>query len=368
MITIENTYNKAIVFADEIDSGAEGLLRALCGSPLSQGSTIRVMPDVHAGRGCAIGTTMTIKDRVAPGLVGMDIGCGVTAIRVVGKRFELQKLDKVIRDRIPAGRSIRTTPHRYAAMARLDELACGRHIQREKALLSLGSLGGGNHFIELDRSEDGAWWLLIHSGSRRLGAELAKFYQEAAFRQSPQGIPYELAWLEGELLEQYLYDLAIVQEFAELSRWAMADEIVKAMKWTVVDNFSTVHNYIDPEERILRKGAVSAKEGQRLIIPMNMRDGCLLCVGKGSQDWNYSAPHGAGRLMSRAEAKQRFTLSQYKKEMKNVYTTSVSRETLDESPMAYKPMETVLDQIGPTVELTERLMTAYNFKAGEEER
>lgn len=367
MITIENTYNTAIVYADTIDSGAEGLIRALCGSPLSRGSAIRVMPDVHAGKGCAIGTTMTVADRAAPGLVGVDIGCGMTVLKVRAKRLELQRLDKVVRENIPAGRALRQTPHRFAERVELENLRCGKHVQRDKALRAVGTLGGGNHFIELDRGGDGAYWLILHSGSRRLGVEVASYYQEAAFRQCPQGTPYELAWAEGELLADYLHDMALVQDFAEWNRRAMAEEIVKAMKLDVEDRFSTVHNYIDLEDRVLRKGAVSAKRGERLVIPMNMRDGCLLCVGKGNPDWNCSAPHGAGRLMSRAEVRQRFTLSQYKKEMKNVYTTSVSRETLDESPMAYKPMEAILEQLGPTAEVTERLAPVYNFKAGEEE-
>lgn len=368
LITIENTYNNAIVYADEIDSGAEGLLRALCSSPLSQGSVIRVMPDVHAGKGCAVGTTMTVTDRVAPGLVGVDIGCGMTALKVRAKRLELQRLDRVIRERIPAGYNLRETPHRFGERIRLEDLRCAKHVQRDKALRAIGTLGGGNHFIELDRGADGAYWLILHSGSRRLGVETAAFYQEAASRQCPEGTPFELAWAEGDLLEGYLHNMAIVQDFAEENRQAMADEIVKAMKLDVEDEFSTVHNYIDLTDRVLRKGAVSAKRGERLVIPLNMRDGCLLCMGKGNPEWNQSAPHGAGRLMSRAEARQRYTLSQYKREMKDVYTTSVSRETLDESPMAYKPMEAILSQIEPTVEVAERLTPVYNFKAGEENR
>jgi RNA-splicing ligase RtcB len=366
LITIENQYNTALVYADAIDSGAEGLLRALCGSPLSQGSTIRVMPDVHAGKGCAVGTTMTIHDRVAPGLVGVDIGCGMTVLKVKGKKLELQKLDKLVHEKIPAGRSVRTAPHRFAEQAELEQLHCLKHIQRDKALCAVGTLGGGNHFIELDRGEDGAHWLIIHSGSRRLGVEVAGFYQKEAFRQCPEGTHFELAYAAGALMEDYLHDMKIVQEFAELNRRAMADELVKGMKLDVEERFSSIHNYIDLDAMILRKGAVSAQAGEKLIIPMNMRDGCLLCVGKGNPDWNSSAPHGAGRLMSRAEAKQSFTLSQYKKEMKGVYSTSIGRDTLDESPMAYKPMDAILAQIEPTVEVAERLRPVYNFKAGEE--
>lgn len=366
MITIENKYSTAVVYADALDPGAEGLIRALCGSPVSKGSTVRIMPDVHAGKGCAVGTTMTILDCVAPGLVGVDIGCGMTVLKFRAKRLELQKLDKLIHEKIPAGRTIRSTPHRFAAQADLEELCCFHHIQREKAQCAIGTLGGGNHFIEVDRGANGAYWLIIHSGSRRLGVEVASYYQNEAFRQCPDGTPFELAYAAGDLMADYLHDMKITQVFAELNRRAIADEIVKGMKLDVEDTFFTIHNYIDTDSMILRKGAVSAGVGERLIIPMNMRDGCLLCVGKGNLDWNCSAPHGAGRLMSRADSRRSFTLSQYKKEMQGIYTTSVSRETLDESPMAYKPMETILDQIGPTVEVLEHIRPVYNFKAGDE--
>lgn len=366
MIKIDNKYASAIVYADTIDAGAEGLIRALCGSPVSRDSRIRIMPDVHAGKGCAVGTTMTIHDSVAPGLVGVDIGCGMTAVKVRAKRLELQKLDKLIREKIPAGRAVRNRPHRFAEQAALDSLLCRRHIQADKALAGIGTLGGGNHFIELDRGEDGACWLVIHSGSRRLGVEVATHYQNEAFHQCPAGTPYELAYASGGLMADYLHDTRITQNFAELNRQAIADEIVKGMKLDAEDSFSTVHNYIDTDAMILRKGAVSARAGERLIIPMNMRDGALLCLGKGNPEWNFSAPHGAGRLMSRADARQSFTLSQFKKEMQGIFTTSVDRGTLDESPMAYKPMESIVSQIGETAEITERLRPVYNFKAGEE--
>lgn len=366
MLTIQNQYNTAIIYADSLDTGAEGLIRALCGSPISKESCIRIMPDVHAGKGCAVGTTMTIRECVAPGLVGVDIGCGMTVLRIKAKRLELQKLDKLVHERIPAGRAIRTVQHRFAEQTELEQLRCLRHVQRNKALRSIGTLGGGNHFIELDKSDDGAFWLIIHSGSRHLGVEVASYYQNEAFRQCPEGTPYELAYAAGNLMTDYLHDMNIVQAFANLNRQAIADEIVKGMKLDVEDAFSSVHNYIDTERMILRKGAVSAQTGERLIIPMNMRDGCLLCVGKGNPDWNFSAPHGAGRLMSRSETRQVFTLSQYKKEMKGIYSTSIGRDTLDESPMAYKSMETIVSQIEPTVDIVEHIRPVYNFKAGEE--
>lgn len=364
MITINGKFNSAIIYSDSIDSGAEGLLRAFCDSPSSQGSKIRVMPDVHAGRGCAVGTTMTVTDKIAPGLVGADIGCGMTAIKVAGKKFEIQKLDKLIHEKIPAGMSVRTKQHRFAEKTELDHLLCLKHIRKDKALISIGTLGGGNHFIEVDKDEKNGKWLIIHSGSRHLGTEVAGYYQNEAFARSPEGVPFELAYATGDLLDAYLHDLAIVQAFAETNRAAIADEIIRGMKLDVEDSFSTIHNYIDIEAKILRKGAVSAKSGERLIIPMNMRDGCLFCIGKGNEDWNQSAPHGAGRLMSRAEALQSFTLSQFKKEMKHVYSSTVNKDTLDESPMAYKPVDSIVSQIQETVEITGRMVPVYNFKAG----
>ena len=365
LITIQNSINTAIVFSEEIDPGAEGLLRALCGSPISQNSKIRVMPDVHAGKGCAVGMTMTISGCVAPGLIGPDIGCGMTVLKVGGRRPELQKLDKTNRAAIPAGCGLRTTIHRYSEQIDLKTLNCSRHIQEEKAMRGIGTLGGGNHFIELDRSRDGSFWLIIHSGSRNLGAGVANFYQKAAFDSCPVGTPFELAYMSGTLMADYLHDIKIVQAYAELNRRAIASDIVKRMKWDVELAFSTVHNYVDTDCMVLRKGAVSARRGEQLIIPMNMRDGCLLCVGKGNREWNESAPHGAGRLMSRAEARQRFTLSQFKKEMDGIYSSTLSHDTIDESPMAYKPMEQILARIGPSVEIKELIRPVYNFKACE---
>ena len=365
MIKIENAINSAIVYADSIDTGAEGLISALCGSPVSKGSKIRIMPDVHPSKGCAVGTTMTISNWVAPGLVGSDIGCGMTVLKVSGKRPEMQKLDKIVREMIPAGREIRKKIHRFAEQLDLEALLCFRHIQEDKARHSIGTLGGGNHFVELDRSDDGAYWLVVHSGSRHLGREVAGYYQKAAFEASPDGTPYELSYASGDLMEAYLHDMKIVQNYAEWNRQAIAADIVRGMKWHVDDTFSTIHNYIDLDSMILRKGAISAKFGERLIIPMNMRDGCLLCVGKGNPEWNESAPHGAGRMMNRTEVKQSFTLSQFKKEMKGIYSTSIGYDTLDESPMAYKPMDAILSQIAPAVEVIERIRPVYNFKAGE---
>lgn len=364
MITIQCKYNEAKVFADKLDSGSEGLIRALCNSPLSQGSSICIMPDVHAGRGSVVGTTMTLTKRVAPGLIGGDIGCGILVYKIREKRVELQKLDKIIRHNIPSGSFIRSLPHRYAGSVDLNRLRCGRHVQKEKAELSIGTLGGGNHFIELDRDSHGDLWLIIHSGSRHLGSEVSRYYQDLAYQESKEEAPYELSWLTGTLMDDYLHDMSIVMEFAEYNRVAIADVIVRKMKLTVdnKDQFSSVHNYIDTDQMILRKGAVSAKEGERLIIPLNMRDGCLLCEGKGNPDWNLSAPHGAGRLMSRAEARQSFTFSQYKREMKGIYSTTILRDTLDECPMAYKPINEIVPAIGETVKIVDRTVPIFNYK------
>lgn len=363
MIKIKGIYTDALVYTDTLDSGSEGLIKALCNSVLAENSVIRVMPDVHPGKGCAIGMTMAFDKRIAPALVGVDIGCGMEVIKVKPKRLELQQLDKAVQSKIPSGFDIRSKPHRFCEQIELEKLKCAKYIRQDKSLLGVGTLGGGNHFIELDKS-DNDYYLIIHSGSRHLGVEVERYYHEQAYRYSQDNIAYELAYLEGELLEDYLHDMKIVQEFAGINRKAIADEIIKAMKFTEVESFSTIHNYIDAEKKILRKGAVSAEDGEKLIIPLNMRDGCLLCVGKGNPDWNYSAPHGAGRAYNRADVSGMFTLSQYKKEMKNVYSTSISRDTLDECPMAYKNSQSIIDSIEPTAEIVERLTPVYNYKAG----
>lgn len=402
MIEIKGKYSEAKIFTDIVDSASVAQVQELCNQEFAAGSRIRLMPDIHAGKGCTIGTTMTITDKVAPNLVGVDIGCGMETIRVRESRIELQKLDKLIYERIPSGFSIREKAHRYLSQIDLSQLCCARHVDLIRAEKSIGTLGGGNHFIEVDRDDEGTLYIVVHSGSRHLGVEVAGYYQEAGYKVlnrtddasvealiaqlkaegrereiqkelkklkniKQTSIPRELAYVSGELFEQYLHDMKIVQQFAALNRQAMMDEIVKGMKLHVEEQFTTIHNYIDTEQMILRKGAVSARAGEQLLIPINMRDGSLICVGKGSEDWNYSAPHGAGRLMSRAEAKQSFTVSEFKKQMANVYTTSVNRSTLDECPMAYKGMQDILDNIGPTAEVVKIIRPIYNFKAGDED-
>ena len=400
MIEIRGKYNEARIFTDVADSASIAQVQQLCDQEFAAGSRIRLMPDIHAGAGCTIGTTMTITDKVVPNLVGVDIGCGMETIRIREKRLELQKLDRLIREKIPSGFSIREKAHRYFSQINLNELCCARHADLLRAEKSIGTLGGGNHFIEADRDDEGNLYIVVHSGSRHLGVEVAGYYQEAGYRmlnraddasaealiarmkaegrkkeiqkelkklknQKRTSIPKALAYVSGELFEQYIHDMKIVQHFAMLNRQAMMDEIVGGMKLHVEEQFATIHNYIDTDAMTLRKGAVSARAGERLLIPINMRDGSLLCVGRGNEDWNCSAPHGAGRLMSRADARQSFTVSEFKKQMAGIYTTSVSRATLDECPMAYKGMQDILDNIGPTAEVVKIIRPIYNFKAGD---
>ena len=402
MFTIQGAQASAAVFTDLIDEGAISQIQELCNQPFAEGSQIRIMPDVHAGKGCTIGTTMTVTDKVVPNLVGVDIGCGMETTFLKETHIEPQKLDKLIRAEVPSGFAVRKTPHRYLSQIDLTALYCYDKIHALRAEVSIGTLGGGNHFIEVDKSEDGTLALVIHSGSRFLGVEVANYYQQEAYRRlngSDDGsqraliarlkaegkqkqiqseltklkstkrtsVPAHFAYCEGELFEQYLHDMAIVQQFALLNRQAMTDVIVKGMHWHVRDQFTTIHNYIDLEHMILRKGAVSAQEGEMLLIPMNMRDGSLICRGKGNADWNCSAPHGAGRLMSRSAAKETCSMQEYRAQMQGIYTTSVSTDTIDECPMAYKPMEEIIRNIGDTVEITDIIKPVYNFKAGSEE-
>ena len=399
MIELKGKYGEAKVFTDVVDSESISQVIGLLNQPYSKGSRIRMMPDIHAGAGCTIGTTMTITDKVCPNLVGVDIGCGMETIRIKESFIEPQALDKLIRREIPSGFSIRSKEHRFAKEIELERLICAKQVDIAKAYKSIGTLGGGNHFIEADKDDEGNIYIVVHSGSRHLGLEICKHYQKAGFdalnsrksevneivaRLKAEGreseiqktllamgapsvhIPKELAYVEAHLMDAYLHDMAIAQEFARLNRMAMIDTIVKGLKLHVVEQFTTVHNYIDIESMILRKGAVSAREGEKLLIPINMRDGSLICIGKGNADWNYSAPHGAGRLMSRSEAKAQFTLSEYKKQMEGIYTTSVGRGTIDECPMAYKNMDDIVDNITPTAEIVKVIKPIYNFKAGEE--
>lgn len=400
MIELRGKYGEAKVYTDVVDNESISQVINLLNQPYVEGSRVRMMPDIHAGAGCTIGTTMTIQDKICPNLVGVDIGCGMETIRIKEKHIELQSLDKLIRNEIPSGFAIRNKPHRYNEQIDLDSLYCAKHIKLDRARLSVGTLGGGNHFIEANKDDDGNIYIVVHSGSRHLGLEIANYYQEAGYkaltsfnkaeidaviaqlksdgRQSEiqkvlkgmkkhTSIPKPLAYVEGELLDQYLHDMKIAQEFAMYNRKAMIDVIVKGLGLHITEQFTTIHNYIDIENKILRKGAVSAQDGEVLLIPINMRDGSLVCVGKGNEDWNCSAPHGAGRLMSRSAAKETFTVSEFKKQMEGIYTTSVGRSTLDECPMAYKRIEDIVDNISPTVDIQAIIKPIYNFKAGDEQ-
>lgn len=364
MLEIKGIYSTAIVFTDYVEESAKEQIRQLCDMEYTQGSRIRIMPDVHAGIGCTIGTTMTISDKVVPNLVGVDIGCGMETVRIKEKHIDLNKLDDLIYKRIPAGRKIRNSLHAYNDRINLKQLRCRDKVNLDRAAKSIGTLGGGNHFIEVSKDEDEHIYIVVHSGSRHLGKEVATLYQNLGAKRL-KNIPKPLAYIEGDAFKDYIHDMNLVQQFAELNRKAMMDEIIRGMKLTIDEQFTTIHNYIDTDTMILRKGAVSAKKGEKLLIPINMRDGSLICIGKGNKDWNYSAPHGAGRVMSRRQARSSFSVNEFKKEMEGIYTTSVNKSTLDECPMAYKDMREILNNIAPTADLVKVIKPIYNFKAAE---
>ncbi len=392
--------NSAKVFTDNIDEGSQIQIKKLCDQEFVKNSKIRIMPDVHAGAGCTIGTTMTITDKVVPNLVGVDIGCGMETIALEEKSVDLEKFDRFIYENIPSGMNIRKRPHKYSLDIEIEELKCLKFINQFRAIKSIGTLGGGNHFIEIDKDDEDNLYIVIHSGSRHLGKEVAEYYQAEAYKQlnncsqkmledlieemKAQGkaseiqdtlaklkeqvitdIPKALAYASGYLFDDYIHDMKIVQKYAVLNRKAMADELINGLGLTVKEDFTTIHNYIDTDSMILRKGAVSAKKDEKLLIPINMRDGSLICIGKGNEDWNYSAPHGAGRLYSRTQAKKNFTVEEFKNSMNGIYTTSVNDETLDECPMAYKTMDDIVNNISPTADIIKIIKPIYNFKAGE---
>ena len=399
MIEIKGKHGSAKIFTDLVDQESISQVITMLNQPFAQGQTIRMMPDIHAGAGCTVGTTMTVTDKVCPNLIGVDIGCGMYAVQLNETEIDFRLLDVCIRQYIPSGFNIHESPVAMADTINLNDLFCAHSCNLDRAKASIGSLGGGNHFIEVDRDENGHLWLVIHSGSRHLGTEVASYYQKQAIknlhdtpkeliqntirqlkaegRQSeiqtaiqaltPPGasIPDALCWCEGTLFEQYVHDMKITQQFAVLNRHAMAEIIINRMDLHPVDSFTTIHNYLDTDHMILRKGAVATYDGQRLLIPMNMRDGSLICTGKGNPDWNCSAPHGAGRLMSRSAAKQQISLAEFQNSMNGIWTTSVGTSTIDESPMAYKPMDAIVDNIGPTVEIEQVIKPVYNFKASE---
>lgn len=376
MKIIKGTYTSAKIFTcdnpeHELDDYAAAQIQMLCDNPVSEGCKIRVMPDVHPGKVGTIGLTMTVGDKIMPNIVGIDIGCGMTLAEINGKRVEFQKLDTVIREHVPSGFHIRSTAHRFADSFDFSRLACAGKIRKDKALHSLGTLGGGNHFIEIDKDDENHMYAVVHSGSRHLGKEVTEYYLsegQKQLKEKEMDVPYELTWIEGSLKEDYIHDLEIVQEYAALNRQIMLEEIAKGMKWKYKDMYSCIHNYVDgsSERPILRKGAISAKEGEMVIIPVNMRDGILLGTGRGNEDWNESAPHGAGRILKREDVKSCHTLAEFKKAMKGIYSPSINKETLDEAPFAYRGLEEITAVIGDAVSISKTIRPVYNFKAGAE--
>lgn len=401
MFNLNGKHGEASIFTDNIEASAISQIQSILNQPFCENNKVCIMPDVHTGSTCPIGTTITIKDCVVPNMVSGDIGCGLDVAILKEKHFEWEKLDKFIKAKIPFGAEVRKTNHRYVDDINLNELHCLKHINLLRAEKSLGSLGGGNHFIEIDKDDDGHLYVVVHSGSRHLGLEVARYYQSLAYatlngtsdediekltkelkaagknsstiskeistykNTKHTNIPQHFAYLTGSLFNLYMHDMKIVQQFAALNRRAIVDDIVKEMKFHVVDRLTTIHNYVNTEDMILRKGAVSAKAGEKLIIPINMRDGALLCTGKGNPDWNYSAPHGAGRLMNRADAKQSFTLAEYKEAMKGIKSSTINMSTLDECPMAYKSIDEIIANIQDTVSIDKIIKPVYNFKAAD---
>ena len=387
------------IFAKTIDEKAKAQIDLLLDQTAFADCKVRIMPDVHAGAGCVIGFTANLGDKVIPNIVGVDIGCGMYCCPIGNVDIDFAKLDTFIRKGIPAGMNVHTSRREFFD---ITKLYCYERLKNKEWLeASLGTLGGGNHFIEIDEGTDGYKYLVIHSGSRNLGKQVADIYQQiaietlnskkadiqtlierlkaegrhseissaiaAAKKKKADVPPNDLCYLEGENRERYLHDMRICQEFAIRNRERIAADICQYMHWAPLDPFHTVHNYIDGDN-MARKGAISAKHGEPLLIPINMRDGCILGIGKGNEDWNCSAPHGAGRIMSRMESKRRITLGEYEEAMNGVYTTSVGFDTIDEAPQAYKPMEEIIDCIGDTVEIVSVIKPVYNFKAGEAQK
>jgi len=369
MIELQGTYNTAKIFTDTTEPGAIAQIRHILNQPFVEGSQIRVMPDVHSGQVGTVGMTMTITDKIVPNLVGTDGCCGMFVALIKEKRVDPNQLDKAIIKNIPAGFNTRHDPHHFNEDIDLFELKCVKHVDLHRASHSMGTLGGGNHFIELGQDDDGQLYLIVHSGSRNLGKQVCDYYQNVAadtLGRTKEGDDRALAYLEGSPMSDYLHDMGIVQQYADLNRRAIARDISKQAKFKIVDTFSVVHNYIDLDAMILRKGAVSARSGDCILVPMNMRDGSLLCVGKGNANWNFSAPHGAGRVMSRKEAKEKITLIEYEKSMKGICSSTVNRATIDEAPQAYKPMNEIIENSRDTMEVVKIIKPLYNFKAGNE--
>ena len=414
--------NDLKIFTDNVEEAAVNQINLLLQQEPFKDCKVRIMPDVHAGKGCVIGFTADLDDKVIPNIVGVDIGCGMLCVELGKIELDLEKLDKIIHEVVPAGRNIRE--HKLIEFPKINELYCLRELKEtNKFNRAIGTLGGGNHFIEVDE-DDGKKYLVIHTGSRNMGKQVADYYQNLAielcsgkeemyqkeeeiiktykeqgrkaeiqkalkglekqYKNNKPSLPNELCYLEGKYREMYLHDMKICQEYASLNRKYIANKILEGIGYekTMIANvegrsegvilssnkpkvnwFETIHNYISFEDNIVRKGAISAKKGERVLIPINMRDGSIIAVGKGNDDWNQSAPHGAGRIMSRGKAKETFNLQEFKDSMKGIYTTSVNQSTIDEAPFVYKPMQEIIDNIGDTVEIEKIIKPIYNFKA-----
>ena len=400
MEEIKGKVATAISYAKQIDEKAKAQIARMCDYDFTAGSKIRIMPDVHAGKGCTIGTTMTVTDKVVPNIVGVDIGCGMYTVRLETDYIDFERWDEAAHF-VPSGRNVW---EKAQVAFDLQQIHCYSDLKNKKWIEnSVGTLGGGNHFIEIDQAKDGTYYLVIHTGSRNLGKQVAELYQELAIdlnvgkasyleqrenliqqlkasgRQNEiqsalkkladnrrnTSIPEDLCYVYGEHMEKYLHDVELCQQFAKLNRETIARVLLERTGVTGADGFHTIHNYIDTKEMILRKGAIAAHKGEKVLIPINMRDGSVLAIGKGNPEWNFSAPHGAGRIMSRMQAKAKLSIDDYKKAMDGVYTTSISQDTLDEAPMAYKSLSDILDVIGDTVEIIDVMKPVYNFKAAE---
>ena len=371
---INGRFSQAKIFTinnpkNQIDSYAQAQIKFICDNESSSGTIIRVMPDVHPGQVGTIGLTINLNNsqKIMPMLTGIDIGCGLSITKISKVRKEWQKLDSVIKENVPSGFKLRRKIHPKSIEFDYECLKCYEHLRINKADLSLGTLGSGNHFIEVDIDNENNIYLVIHSGSRHLGKEVTEYYLNAGqklLKQKNINIPYELTYLEGNLRENYIHDVRALTKYAELNRKIMILEIIKGMKWKNDEIYSCPHNYID-EYNILRKGAVSARENEFVIIPINMRDGIILAEGKGNEDWNYSAPHGAGRIMKREDVKNSYTLSQFKASMKNIYSPSINQSTLDEAPFAYRGLTEIQEAVNDTVNVTKIITPLYNFKAGD---
>lgn len=397
MIEINGRFTNARIFAQTALQTAIDQIQELTDQAFMAGTKVRIMPDYHAGKGCVIGTTIQLQDCVVPNLVGIDVGCGVFVAQLDVTTVDFAQLDAIIRTYVPSGQDIHkeVSPSRHFVEFEGKQFRASG-LKDDYTNLSLGTLGGGNHFIELAKDEENQHYLLIHTGSRYVGAKVANWHQKRAYENlrredltekieamKQQGrqqeiqsmiqaykeqtpfVPKDLSYLEGEAFHDYIHDMKIAQQFARMNRWTIAETIAKQMDWHFTDTFDTIHNYIDTETMTLRKGAVRANKDEKLVIPMNMRDGSLICIGKGNAEWNYSAPHGAGRMFSRRAAKKALNMADFKETMQGIWTTSVNEETLDEAPMAYKPMTEITSAIRETVDIVKVIKPVYNFKASE---